>query len=118
MGRQKPNQRSLTRAPIKRIMCMCQLSTIEQRMDVAGHRIGRHDEGCIERMHITAGDRAGGMAEKRRDGDLGETKVVRQAGEAVAQYMSGDVRQLRPGEDLFPMPREAAEPKPLRPRFA
>ena len=72
-------------------------------MDVAGDRVGGHDQGGVERVDVVARDRSLRMADQGGDGDLRETEIVRDAGEAVAENVRGDVGQGRVREDLLPV---------------
>ena len=60
-------------------------------------------------MDVFARHRALGMTNERRDGYLGETEIVGNAGEAVTQDVWRHIRQRRFFEELPPVIREGAE---------
>lgn len=60
-------------------------------------------------MDVLARDRPFGVPDESRDRNLGESEVVRNACEAVPQYMRCDIGERRIAEDLLPMIGETAE---------
>ena len=78
-------------------------------MNVAGDRIGGHDERRVECVNIFARHRTFGVADQRGDRHLGEAEIVGDAGKAVAQDVRGDTDERAVCEDLLPMVREATE---------
>lgn len=52
------------------------LLELEQVLNIARDRVGRHDEGGVESVDILAGHRALGVATQRRDGHFREANVI------------------------------------------
>ncbi len=97
----------LTGASVQGVGVTFERDAVEQALDVSGHRIGRHDQGRIDRMNISARDGAPRMAQQSGDGDLCKTQIMGNACETVPQQVRRDLGELGFLESLVPVFRKA-----------
>jgi hypothetical protein len=88
---QETSKRRLPRVAVKGVGGLLEFDAVKQALDVARDRIRSHDKRRIKRMNVLARDRALRVTNKGRDRDLGEPEVVRDACEAVPQYVRRDI---------------------------
>ncbi len=49
---EEPSERCLPGSAVERVSGLLELLPIQQALNVAGDRIRRHDEGCVERVDV------------------------------------------------------------------
>src|SRR5438552_4136174 len=96
---EETSKRRLPRVAVKGVGGLLEFDAVEQALDVTRDRVRCHDQRGIKRMNVLARNRSLCVPDKGGDRDLGEPKIVRDACEAVPQYMRRDICQCRIAKD-------------------